>query len=103
VVPKGVINVANGTVDPVPEPIFSRKYCFVLTSNTGERVVLQAASESDRAVWLERLQRVSSQSLFIRGTLLKRMKHRNKWKERYFLLNGAMLRWFEKEDGKMKG
>lgn len=91
------INIANAVVASVPDERFKRGHVLSITAAGGESLILQADGSADKSVWLAVLERVSRAAVFMQGPLGMQTGWRKKWKDRYFILSGSKLAWYESE------
>eukprot|EP01138_Halocafeteria_seosinensis_P015046 gb/GECG01015358.1/.p1 GENE.gb/GECG01015358.1/~~gb/GECG01015358.1/.p1 ORF type:complete len:1503 (+),score=260.74 gb/GECG01015358.1/:1-4509(+) len=101
---KGQVNLANASIETVPEETLGRKNVFKvkgLGTTNHDELILQADNEVERDQWIEKLDGWSRSLLYKEGTLLKKLQFRN-WKPRKCVINGGILRYFD-EGGDQKG
>ena len=72
----------------------NRDFCFSVNSDTNDKLVLQALSEENRDEWVYVLTTVASWCNHRKGTLRKKMAWKKAWKDRFCVLNGCMLTYF---------
>lgn len=58
---------------------------------------MQADAEVDREMWIKVISHVAKASLFKQGILSIQTGWRKRWKERFFVLSGPKLSWYESE------
>ncbi|KAA0159563.1 hypothetical protein FNF28_05815 [Cafeteria roenbergensis] len=106
---KGDVNVACGRAEEVDATEYAREKhgpcTFRVTPSHGETpLVVQAASEAERAAWISVINRASRMSLHLRGAVeLASGKGRAaRFKRRFVSLCGSRLYYFDAEGGKLK-
>ena len=87
------LSIGSASITPQPEERYRRAHVFCVVNSTGEALVLQADSASDRDDWMAALQRVAASALSCSGNLLQVAGWRKKWRVRYLLLSGSKLAW----------
>ncbi|KAA0171895.1 hypothetical protein FNF27_06166 [Cafeteria roenbergensis] len=106
---KGDVNVACGRAEEVDATEYAREKhgpcTFRVTPSHGETpLVVQAASEAERAAWISVINRASQMSIRLRGAVeLASGKGRAaRFKRRFVSLCGSRLYYFDAEGGKLK-
>ena len=70
---------------------------FQLTCPSGESLHVNAETKDDMNAWVESLLRAAAAVSVYQGQLLMQVGFRKRWKQRYFVLAGRKLNWFESE------
>jgi hypothetical protein len=70
---------------------------FQLTCPSGETLHVHAETKEDMNFWVESLLRAAAAVSVMQGLLLMQVGFRKRWKQRYFVLGGRRLAWFESE------